>query len=40
VLVEAFREALDRDRTGEKQWVAVVDGNETQIGILEQLAEG
>jgi hypothetical protein len=39
VLVEAFREALDRDQTGEKQWVAVVDGNETQIGILEQLAE-
>jgi len=39
VLVEAFREALDRDRTGEKRWAAVVDGNETQIGILEQLAE-
>ena len=39
VLPEAFREALDRDPTGEKQWVAVVDGNETQIDILEQLAE-
>lgn len=39
VLTEAFREALHRARTGAKTWVALVDGNETQIDILEDLAD-
>ena len=39
VLEEAFREALQRDPQGTQRWVAVVDGNETQLTILKQLAE-
>ena len=39
VLEEAFREALQRDPQGNQIWVAVVDGNETQLTILKQLAE-
>ena len=39
VLEEAFREALQRDPQGNQRWVAVVDGNETQLTILKQLAE-
>ena len=38
VLQEAFREALDRDPQRTRTWVAVVDGNATQVGILEHLA--
>lgn len=38
VLDEAFREAEDRDRSREKTWVAVVDGNETQLRILRNLS--
>ena len=38
VLEEAFREAAHRDLSREKTWVAVVDGNETQLRILEKLA--
>ena len=34
VLEEAFREALQRDPQGNQIWVAVVDGNETQLTIL------
>ena len=39
VLQEAFREALERDPQGNQRWVAVVDGNETQLTILKELAE-
>ena len=39
VLEEAFREALERDPHHCRRWVAVVDGNETQLDILEDLAE-
>ena len=34
VLQEAFREARRRDPAGRKRWVALVDGNETQLGLL------
>ena len=39
VLQEAFREATERDPQHDRRWVAVVDGNETQLDILEELAE-
>ena len=39
VLEEAFREALQRDPHRTRRWVAVVDGNQTQLDILEDLAE-
>ena len=39
VLQEAFREALQRDPQGNRRWVAVVDGNKTQLTILKELAE-
>ena len=39
VLEEALREALQRDPHRTRRWVAVVDGNETQLDILEDLAE-
>ena len=39
VLAEAFREALQRDPHRSRRWVAVVDGNETQLDILEDFAE-
>lgn len=39
VLEEAFREAQERDPHQCRRWVAVVDGNETQLDILEDLAE-
>jgi hypothetical protein len=38
VLEEAFREAAHRDPRREKTWVAVVDGNETQLRILKKLS--
>ena len=38
VLEEVFREALDRDGQRQRHWVAVVDGNETQLRILTELA--
>jgi hypothetical protein len=38
VLEEAFREAKCRDPDRQKSWVALVDGNETQLEILEDLA--
>jgi hypothetical protein len=37
VLREAFREARRRDPDGQKRWVALVDGNETQLKILKRL---
>jgi len=38
VLDEAFREATARDPGHDKTWVAVVDGNKTQLRILEDLS--
>lgn len=37
VIKEAFREAKHRDPEGHKMWVALVDGNETQLEILRKL---
>jgi hypothetical protein len=34
VIKEAFREARLRDPEGQKRWIALVDGNETQLAIL------
>jgi len=34
VIKEAFREARRRDPEGHKRWIALVDGNETQLDIL------
>jgi len=34
IIKEAFREARMRDPEGHKRWVALVDGNETQLEIL------
>ena len=39
VLAEAFREATARDPQHHRHWVAVVDGNETQLDLLAELAE-
>ena len=36
VIQEAFREARRRDPEGRKRWVALVDGNETQLDILKK----
>lgn len=38
MLEEAFREALCRDPNHHKTWVAVVDGNQTQLDLLKKLA--
>jgi hypothetical protein len=39
VLDHAFREGVERDPGEQKTWVAVVDGNETQLRLLHQLAD-
>lgn len=39
VIKAMFAEAAHRDPNREKQWVALVDGNETQIQLLAQLAQ-
>jgi hypothetical protein len=39
VITAMFEEAVHRDPEGQKCWVALVDGNETQIRLLERLAE-
>jgi hypothetical protein len=39
VLDEAMQEAKSRDHKGDKKWVALVDGNETQLRILRELAD-
>jgi hypothetical protein len=39
VIQAMFEEAAHRDPNREKQWVARVDGNETQIQLLAQLAQ-
>jgi len=38
VIAEAFEEASHRDPSNEKDWVALVDGNNTQIRILHRMA--
>lgn len=38
VIGEAFDEALSRDPNQQKNWVALVDGNQTQLRLLNQLA--
>jgi hypothetical protein len=39
VITAMFEEAVHRDPEGQKCWVALVDGNETQIRLVEQLAK-
>lgn len=39
VIEQAFEEARKRDPAHEKTWVALVDGNETQLEILPRLAQ-
>lgn len=39
VIKEAFDEALHRDPNQQKNWVALVDGNKTQLRLLRQLAQ-
>ncbi len=39
VIGQAFEEAQRRDPSHEKQWVALVDGNKTQLKILPQMAK-
>jgi mRNA-degrading endonuclease HigB of HigAB toxin-antitoxin module len=39
VLDQAFREGIERDPGEQKTWVAVVDGNETQLRLFHQLAD-
>lgn len=38
VIEEAFREALRRDPNRQKNWVGLVDGNQTQLDLLKKLA--
>ena len=38
VLAEAFQEALRRDPQRQKNWVGLVDGNQTQLDLLKKLA--
>lgn len=38
VIEEAFREATHRDPSHERSWVALVDGNKTQIRLLKKFA--
>jgi hypothetical protein len=38
VLEDAFAEATARDPDGERRWVALVDGNKTQLAIIKELA--
>ena len=39
VIGEVFSEALRRDPNQEKQWIALVDGNKTQLDLLEEYAQ-
>lgn len=39
IIAEAFDEALYRDPHQQKNWVALVDGNKTQLRLLKQLAQ-
>lgn len=39
VIGEVFEEALGRDSSQQKQWIALVDGNKTQLDLLEHYAQ-
>lgn len=39
VIGEVFSEALGRDPKQQKQWIALVDGNKTQLDLLQQYAK-
>ncbi len=39
VMGEVFDEALGRDPKQQKQWIALVDGNKTQLELLQQYAQ-
>jgi hypothetical protein len=39
IVKQMFEEAMRRDPKKSKQWVALVDGNETQLGLLQCAAE-
>ena len=39
VIGEVFDEALGRDSSQQKQWIALVDGNKTQLDLLEEYAQ-
>ena len=39
VIGEVFSEALRRDPNQQKKWIALVDGNKTQLDLLEQYAQ-
>ncbi len=39
VIGEVFDEALSRDPNQQKQWIALVDGNKTQLDLLQHYAE-
>jgi hypothetical protein len=39
VIAEAFEEALSRDPHQQKHWVALVDGNQTQLRLLQELSQ-
>ena len=39
VIGEVFSEALGRDPNQQKQWIALVDGNKTQLDLLEEYAQ-
>ncbi len=39
VIGEVFDEALGRDPNQQKQWIALVDGNKTQLDLLQQYAQ-
>jgi hypothetical protein len=39
VITEIFEEAFSRDPGGEKNWVALVDGNKTQLQLIKNLAQ-
>ncbi len=39
VIAEAFDEALYRDPNQQKNWIALVDGNKTQLRLLKELAQ-
>ena len=39
MLEEAFQEGMDRDPPRQKTWAAVVDGNDTQLRLLQKLAK-
>jgi hypothetical protein len=39
VIEQMFEEALRRDTAGDKRWVALVDGNRTQLALIKKLAK-